>query len=72
MIEYTIDEYDTQIVMLVTRDIKDVANKVDELRKYGLSNYRISEWEIVDGEDFPVLSMNLDEFDSISHLNIVL
>lgn len=66
--EYIIDEYDTQKTILVTRDIKDVADKVEELRKHGLSNYRISEMEIIDGEDFPVLTMNLDEFGSISHL----
>lgn len=68
MSEFTIDEYDTQKTVFVTQSIRKLADKVDELREDGLSNYRISEYEILDDKEYHILTMNLDEFDSISYL----
>ena len=72
MSAFIIDEYDTQITRLVSRDIKQVADVVESLRIEGLSNFRISEWEEVDGEDVHVMTMNLDEFDSIAYLGSII
>ncbi len=68
MSEYTIDEYDTGTVRLVTTDLAMLLETINKLRDDGLSNYRISEWDIVDGEDEHILTMNLDEFDEIAYL----
>ncbi len=68
MSEYTIDEYDTAKIIVVTKDLAILIETINKLRDDGLSNYRISEWEEVDGKEARVLTMNLDEFDEIAYL----
>ena len=70
--EYTIDEYDTGDVIIRTKDLGWLINTINELKSDGLSNYRISEWENIGGEEVHVLTMNLDELVSIAHLDSVI
>ena len=70
--EYTIDEYDTGDIIIKTRDLGWLINAINDLREDGLSNYRISEWENISGEEVHILTMNLDEFDSIAYLGSII
>ncbi len=68
MCEYIIEEYDTKKTIVNTKDLAVLIETINKLRDDGLSNYRISEVEEVDGEEFPTLCMNLEEFDEIAYL----